>query len=80
MVHCLRMVASHFNYTGLTLLFRAVLSPLAIVRYHHTQRQYFIVPCKRWAVGPCLPADHWRDSGSGVKFQAGYRQSYGSNV
>ena len=39
MVYCSRMVASHYNCTGLTLLCRAAFSPLAIVRYHHTLRQ-----------------------------------------
>ena len=61
MVYCLRMVASHYNYTGLTLLCRAVFSPLAIVRHHHTQRQCFIAPCKQWAAGPCPPADYLKD-------------------
>ena len=58
---CLRMVASRFNYTGLTLLFQAVFSPSATVRYHHTQRQCSIAPCGWWAAGPCSPADYWRD-------------------
>ena len=41
MVYCSRMVASHYNCTGLTLLCWAVFLPLAIVRYPHTQRQCF---------------------------------------
>ena len=61
MVYCLWMVAFHYNYTGLTLLCRAVFSPLAIVWYNHTQRQCFIAPCEQWAAGPCPPADYWKD-------------------
>ena len=61
MVYCLRMVVSHYNYTGWTLLCWAVFSPLAIVRYHHSPRQCFIAPCKQWAAGPCPPADYWKD-------------------
>ena len=38
-----------------------VFSPLAIVRYHHTQRQCFIEPCEQWAADPCPPAGYWKD-------------------
>ena len=56
-----------FTDGGISLLHRidtalsAVFSPLAIVRYHHTQMQGFIAPCEQWAVGPCPPVGYWKD-------------------